>query len=138
MKPTSKSNAIMDQSSTSNLMPSFKSSESVPWPLKQRDNVSISLKVSTGPLPSSLFADGSNPSAISTMHALEEEPLFSALALGDAICEDAVEMPKELTPVIEQLKKWRVKNNLSQAQAIKVFRAASLPITLDALQNWEV
>jgi DNA-binding transcriptional regulator YiaG len=72
------------------------------------------------------------------MHALEEEPLFSALALGDAICEDDVEMPKELTPVIEQLKKWRVKNKLSQAQAIKVFSLAGLPITLDALQSWEV
>ena len=75
---------------------------------------------------------------ISTLDALEEEPLFSTLALGDAICEDAVEMPKELTPVIEQLKKWRVKNKLSQAQAIKVFSLAGLPITLDALQSWEV
>jgi DNA-binding transcriptional regulator YiaG len=75
---------------------------------------------------------------ISTMHVLEEEPRFSTLASGDTICEDTVEMPKELTPVIEQLKKWRVKNKLSQAQAIKVFSLAGLPITLDALQSWEV
>jgi DNA-binding transcriptional regulator YiaG len=68
------------------------------------------------------------------MHALEEEPLFSALA----ICENGRAMPKPTSPVIEQLKQWRAKNKLSQAQAIKVFRAASLPITLDALQNWEI
>lgn len=41
-------------------------------------------------------------------------------------------------PVIEQLKKWRAKNKLSQAQATKVFNTAGLPITLDALQSWEI
>ena len=46
-------------------------------------------------------------------------------------------MPKFLSPVIEQLKEWRAKNKLSQSQAIKVFKAASLPVTLDSLQNWE-
>jgi len=40
--------------------------------------------------------------------------------------------------VNEQLRKWRLKNKLSQAKAIKVFRLAGLPITLDALQSWEV
>jgi hypothetical protein len=33
---------------------------------------------------------------------------------------------------------WRVKNKLSQAQAIEVFSLTGLPITLDALQSWEV
>jgi DNA-binding transcriptional regulator YiaG len=48
-----------------------------------------------------------------------------------------IAMPKPLSPVIEQLKDWRAKNKLSQSQAIRVFQAASLPVTLDALQNWE-
>ncbi len=61
-----------------------------------------------------------------------EESFSSKLALSDAICEDGVEMPKELAPVIEHLKKWRTANNLSQAQATKVFNAAGLPI------NWEI
>jgi DNA-binding transcriptional regulator YiaG len=64
--------------------------------------------------------------------------LVSRLALNDAICEDAAEMPKDLAPVIEQLKQWRAKNKLSQAQATKVFNLAGLPITLDALQSWEI
>ena len=71
------------------------------------------------------------------MEGLEERG-FSRLALNDVICEDGVEMPKQLAPVIEQLRKWRAKNELSQAQAIKVFNAAGLPITLDSLQNWEI
>ncbi len=62
----------------------------------------------------------------------------SKLAMSDAICKDGVEMPKELAPVIEHLKKWRTANNLSQAQATKVFNAAGLPITLDSIQNWEI
>jgi DNA-binding transcriptional regulator YiaG len=71
------------------------------------------------------------------MEGLEERG-FSRLALSDAICEDGVEMPKELAPAIEQLREWRAKNKLSQAQATKVFNAAGLPITLDSLQNWEI
>jgi DNA-binding transcriptional regulator YiaG len=67
-----------------------------------------------------------------------EQPIFSALASTGGICENGLAMPKPLSPVIEQLKRWRAKNKLSQAQAIEVFKAASLPITLDALQNWEV
>jgi DNA-binding transcriptional regulator YiaG len=65
------------------------------------------------------------------------EPIFSALALRGAICENGVAMPKPLSPVIERLKEWRARNKLSQAQATKVFKEASLPITLDSLQNWE-
>ncbi len=67
-----------------------------------------------------------------------DESFSSKLAMSDAICEDGVEMPKELAPVIEHLKKWRTANNLSQAQATKVFNAAGLPITLDSIQNWEI
>jgi DNA-binding transcriptional regulator YiaG len=67
-----------------------------------------------------------------------EQSLSSRLALPDAICETGIEMPKELAPVIEQLKKWRAKNKLSQAQATKAFNMAGLPITLDALQSWEI
>jgi DNA-binding transcriptional regulator YiaG len=59
--------------------------------------------------------------------------LFSSLTLS----ETEIAMPKPLSPVIEQLKDWRAKNKLSQSQAIRVFQAASLPVTLDALQNWE-
>jgi DNA-binding transcriptional regulator YiaG len=67
-----------------------------------------------------------------------EHTIFSALASTGLICENGIPMAKPLSPVIEQLKQWRAKNKLSQAQAIKVFKAASLPITLDALQNWEI
>jgi DNA-binding transcriptional regulator YiaG len=67
-----------------------------------------------------------------------EEIVFSRLAQPDPFCEDGIEMPKQLAPVIEQLKKWRAENNLSQAQATKIFNAAGLPITLDALQSWEI
>jgi DNA-binding transcriptional regulator YiaG len=66
------------------------------------------------------------------------EDLSSRLALSDAFCEDGAEMPKELAPVIVHLKKWRAENTLSQAQATKVFNTAGLPITLDALQSWEI
>ena len=66
-----------------------------------------------------------------------KEPIFSALASLAVICENAVLMPKPLSPVIQRLKDWRARNNLSQAQAIMVFKEASLPITLDSLQNWE-
>jgi len=69
---------------------------------------------------------------------LLESTLFSRLALNDSICEDAAEMPKQLAPVIEQLKKWRAKNKLSQAQAVKAFNLAGLPVTLKALQSWEI
>jgi DNA-binding transcriptional regulator YiaG len=66
-----------------------------------------------------------------------QEIVFSRLAQADPICDDCLQMPKEIAPVIDQLKKWRAKNNLSQAQATKVFNAAGLPISLDSLQNWE-
>jgi DNA-binding transcriptional regulator YiaG len=39
---------------------------------------------------------------------------------------------------IERLKEWRAVNGLTQAQAVAVFQAEGLPVTLDALQNWEI
>jgi DNA-binding transcriptional regulator YiaG len=66
-----------------------------------------------------------------------ERPIFSALASSDLICENGIPMPKPLSPVIQRLKEWRAKNNLSQAQALTVFKEGSLPVTLDSLQNWE-
>jgi DNA-binding transcriptional regulator YiaG len=58
--------------------------------------------------------------------------------LRDGICENGIEMAKELAHVIEQLKKWRAENKLSQAQATKVLNTAGLPVSLDSLQNWEI
>jgi hypothetical protein len=46
-------------------------------------------------------------------------------------------MRKPLSPVIQRLNEWRTRNNFSQAQALIVFKEASLPVTLDSLQNWE-
>jgi DNA-binding transcriptional regulator YiaG len=66
-----------------------------------------------------------------------ELPIFSALASTGPIYENGIPMPKPLSPVIEQLKQWRARNNLSQAQAQTVFKEASLPVILDSLQNWE-
>jgi DNA-binding transcriptional regulator YiaG len=47
-------------------------------------------------------------------------------------------MSNELTPLIKRLKKWRADNELSQAEAVNVFREQGLPISLDTLQNWEI
>jgi DNA-binding transcriptional regulator YiaG len=66
-----------------------------------------------------------------------EKPIFCALASARVICENGIPMPKPLSPVIQRLKEWRARNNLSQAQALTVFKEGSLPVTLDALQNWE-
>jgi DNA-binding transcriptional regulator YiaG len=63
-----------------------------------------------------------------------EQTLFSR----HVICESSFDMSKELAPVIEELKKWRIKNKLSQSQATRVLNTAGLPISLDSLQNWEI
>jgi hypothetical protein len=47
-------------------------------------------------------------------------------------------MSNELTPLIKRLKKWRADNELSQAEAVNVFKEQGLPISLDTLQNWEI
>jgi|GraSoi2013_100cm_1033763.scaffolds.fasta_scaffold52984_2 DNA-binding transcriptional regulator YiaG len=70
------------------------------------------------------------------MESLEQR-IFSALASTGVICEDSIPMPKPLSAVAKRLKEWRARNNLSQSQALTVFKEASLPITLDSLQNWE-
>jgi transcriptional regulator with XRE-family HTH domain len=43
-----------------------------------------------------------------------------------------------LSPLIERLKAWRISNNLSQAQAVKILVAEGLPIALSTLQQWEI
>jgi DNA-binding transcriptional regulator YiaG len=47
-------------------------------------------------------------------------------------------MSNELSPLIQLLKKWRTTNDLTQAEAVKVFQEQGLPVTLDTLQNWEI
>jgi DNA-binding transcriptional regulator YiaG len=47
-------------------------------------------------------------------------------------------MSNELSPLIKRLKKWRADNELSQAEAVNVFKEQGLPISLDTLQNWEI
>ena len=46
-------------------------------------------------------------------------------------------MPKELVPVIQRLKAWRAKNNISQAEAVQLLVRRGLPIRLRTLQAWE-
>jgi hypothetical protein len=36
-----------------------------------------------------------------------------------------------LSPLIENLKKWRTTNELSQADAVKVFQAGGLPVSFE-------
>jgi DNA-binding transcriptional regulator YiaG len=47
-------------------------------------------------------------------------------------------MSNELSPLIQLLKQWRTSNELTQAEAVKVFQEKGLPVTLDTLQNWEI
>jgi len=47
-------------------------------------------------------------------------------------------MSDELSPLIQLLKEWRTSNELTQAEAVKVFQEQGLPVTLDTLQNWEI
>ena len=47
-------------------------------------------------------------------------------------------MSNELSPLIQQLKKWRKANELTQRKAVALFKAEGLPVTLDTLQNWEI
>jgi len=46
--------------------------------------------------------------------------------------------PKELLPLIQQLKDWRHAKGFSQYEATRVLRAAGLPVTTDSLQAWEI
>ena len=57
----------------------------------------------------------------------------------EALCFAIIDvMSNELTPLIQRLKQWRTDNELTQAQAVNVFKEQGLPITLDTLQNWEI
>jgi len=46
--------------------------------------------------------------------------------------------PKQLLPLIQQLKGWRKQNGLSQYEASRVLREAGIPVTTDSLQAWEI
>jgi transcriptional regulator with XRE-family HTH domain len=46
-------------------------------------------------------------------------------------------MPQKPLPLIISLKRWREQNGLSQSNAVKVLNNTGIPVTLDALQNWE-
>jgi transcriptional regulator with XRE-family HTH domain len=46
--------------------------------------------------------------------------------------------PKELLPLIQQLKAWRHAHGFSQYEASRVLRDAGIPVTTDSLQAWEI
>ena len=46
--------------------------------------------------------------------------------------------PKELLPLIQQLKDWRYAHGFSQYEAVRVLRDAGIPVTTDSLQAWEI
>src|SRR5271166_5257070 len=45
---------------------------------------------------------------------------------------------RHLSPAITKLKAWRVRNSLSQSQAVRALVAAGLPVKLRTLQTWEI
>jgi DNA-binding transcriptional regulator YiaG len=47
-------------------------------------------------------------------------------------------MPRDLSPVIQQLIRWRTANSLSQSQAVRILAKAGLPMKLGTLQHWEI
>lgn len=47
-------------------------------------------------------------------------------------------MPRDLSPVIHQLIRWRTANNLSQSEAVRILANAGLPVKLGTLQHWEI
>ena len=47
-------------------------------------------------------------------------------------------MPKDLSPVIQQLMRWRKNNDLSQSDAVRILEGAGLPVKLGTLQHWEI
>jgi DNA-binding transcriptional regulator YiaG len=62
-----------------------------------------------------------------------------ALATTALFCNDARYMPqKELLSVIQQLKRWREQNEISQSQAVRVLAQAGIKVTIDSLQAWEI
>ena len=47
-------------------------------------------------------------------------------------------MPKALSPLIQQLIRWRKNNQLSQSKAVRILEDAGLPVKLGTLQHWEI
>jgi DNA-binding transcriptional regulator YiaG len=47
-------------------------------------------------------------------------------------------MAKDLSPVIQQLIRWRKTNDLSQSEAVRILEDAGLPVKLGTLQHWEI
>jgi DNA-binding transcriptional regulator YiaG len=47
-------------------------------------------------------------------------------------------VPKELLPLIQQLKRWRQSQGLSQSEVVRVLKEAGISVTLDSLQAWEI
>jgi transcriptional regulator with XRE-family HTH domain len=45
---------------------------------------------------------------------------------------------KEPLPLITELKRWRQQSGLSQRKAVQALQAAGIPVTLYALQAWEI
>jgi transcriptional regulator with XRE-family HTH domain len=46
--------------------------------------------------------------------------------------------PKQLLPLIAELKDWRHAHGFSQYEASRVLREAGIPVTTDSLQAWEI
>jgi transcriptional regulator with XRE-family HTH domain len=46
--------------------------------------------------------------------------------------------PKELLPLIAELRRWRHAHGFSQYEAARVLRDAGIPVTTDSLQAWEI
>ena len=46
--------------------------------------------------------------------------------------------PKQLLPLIQQLRDWRHVKGFSQYEAARVLREAGIPVTTDSLQAWEI
>jgi len=59
----------------------------------------------------------------------------SALATRAPLCHDGrrAMAPKQLLPLIQQLKDWRKQNGLSQYEASRVLREAGIPVSTDSL-----
>ncbi|HEY0793927.1 MAG TPA: helix-turn-helix transcriptional regulator [Chthoniobacterales bacterium] len=46
--------------------------------------------------------------------------------------------PKEPLPLIQQLKRWRHTQRLSQSEAVRVLNEFGIAVTLASLQAWEI
>jgi len=60
------------------------------------------------------------------------------LRIHGCLCHYLEAMPKDLSPVIQQLIRWRKNNDLSQSDAVRILEGAGLPVKLGTLQHWEI